>query len=386
MVDSNLERILIVEDMPDNLLVLQATLEHEGYEVLTASDSEAALKILQEDRRSVDLILADVMMPGLSGYELCRVLRLDTELAHLPIVLITAKRVGEADALIGMKAGADDYLIRPIDPELLTKKLRLLLDRKQELELWQGKYRRKLDELEIREWDTRMLVHDIRNPLTGAMASLSLLEMESNITEEQRQLIQNALSCLMKQRDMLQDILLTAAAQNDRLVLRKESLDLDKCIQEQIALHQNVAINEQFTIDYHGLPDTRITADRKLLNRVIANLLMNALKYGKQKTRIDIWLGRPENCTWPIVGSGQLAFVIANQSPPIPAADQTKIFQAFAAGPARIQEGKRPTRSTGIGLGLCFCLKVIQLHGGIINVISPLPGREDGVAFYFILP
>ena len=124
------KRILIIEDMPDNLLVLQATLEHEGYEVVTASNSAAALDLLKETGQEVDLILSDVMMPGLSGYDLCRRLRRDALFASLPIVLITAKRIDEKDALLGMNAGADDYLIRPLDPKLLVKKVRLLLDRK----------------------------------------------------------------------------------------------------------------------------------------------------------------------------------------------------------------------------------------------------------------
>lgn len=386
--NSGKERILVVEDMPDNLLVLQATLEHEGYNVLTASDSEEALDLLQKGANNVDLVLSDVMMPGLSGYDLCRCLRCDPKFSHLPVVLITAKRVNEKDVLLGMNVGADDYLVRPIDPNLLNKKLRLLLDRKWELRKWQDKYQQKLEELELREWGTRMLVHDIRNPLTGAMAALGLLEMESNITDGQRLLISNALNCLTKQRDMLQDILMTAAAQNGTLTLRRQVFDLGRCVQEQIRLQQDIANREQFTFHCQGLTDGySVEADRELLSRVFANLIMNSLKYGKRGSAVNIWVGRPEESHWPIISKGRLAFVIANQGTPIPAQDQERIFQAFATGSQPdSQNGSRPLRSSGIGLGLCFCLKVIELHGGTINVISPLPGLDDGVAFYLTMP
>lgn len=382
-----MERIMVIEDMPDNLLILQATLEHEGFEVLPVMDAESAMGILKEEQKPVDLVLSDVMMPGLSGYDLCRSLRDDPTLADLPIVLITAKRLEERDALQGIDAGADDYLIRPIDPQLLVKKLRLLLDRKRNLKLWQSKYQAQEKEIESREWGAKMLVHDIRNPLGGAIAALDMLGKCPDITEDHRFFINIAQNCLRTQMDMLQDMLTTAAAQNGSLVLAKQIFDLGACVKEQIQLQRGVVAMERFEFHCQGLEEGfHVTADQQLLGRVIANLIMNALKYGRQRSRVDIWLGPPEKCPLPIPEQGRMAFMIINQGSAIPRDIQQKIFQPFIIGNNADEQRPVSLLTAGVGLGLCFCLKVINLHGGAINIISPLPGRQDGVAFYFVLP
>lgn len=384
---SGRERIMVIEDMPDNLLVLQDTLESEGYAVVPVMDGEAAMELLKKDPGQVDLILSDVMMPGLNGIDLCRCLRHDPTLAHLPIVLITAKRLDERDALLGIDAGADDYLVRPIDSKLLCRKLRLVLDRQQDLKHWQHKYQEKKEEIESREWGARMLVHDIRNPLNGAIAAINLLEMDPNTNEDQRALIDITLSCLRTQMNMLQDLLTTAAAQNGSLVLEKESFDLGACVKEQILLQQGVVEMERFAFHYQGLDDgLLVTADRQLLGRVIANLMVNALKYGRKSSRVEIWSGPPEKCPLPISVQGRVAFMIINQGSAIPKEIQQKIFQPFIMGNNAKTERENSILTTGVGLGLCFCLQVISRHDGFINILSPLPGQEDGVAFYFVLP
>lgn len=386
MATNTMERIMIVEDLPDNLLVLQATLEHEGYQVLPAMDGEAAIDLLRQEHGEVDLILSDVMMPGLSGYDLCRHLRQDPALAHLPIVLITAKRLNERDALQGINAGADDYLIRPIDPQLLSRKLRLLLDRKRDLKHWQEKYQDKENEIESREWGARMLVHDIRNPLGGAIGAMNMLAQDPNITKDQRFLIDLTQNCLEAQMNMLQDLLATVAAKNGSLVLNKRAFDLGECVREQIQFQQGVT-KGRHAFHCQGLEEGfSVTADKQLMGRVVANLIVNALKYGRQRSEVEIWLGPPERCPLPIAGQGRLAFMIINQGSAIPRDTQQKIFQPFTMGDNAKQERENSILTAGVGLGLCFCQKVIDLHGGFINIISPLPDKEDGVAFYFILP
>jgi DNA-binding response OmpR family regulator len=381
-----MERIMIVEDMPDNLLVLQATLEHEGYKVIPMLDGESALDHLQEGPDEIDLILSDVMMPGLSGYGLCRSVRHDPALAHLPIVLISAKRLDEQDVLLGINAGADDYLIRPIDPQLLNKKLRLLLDRKRDLEHWQHKYQDQAKEIESREWGARMLVHDIRNPLGGAIGAINMLATDPNTTEDQRFLIKLAQNCLQTQMNMLQDLLATVAAKNRSLTLNKQTFDLGVCVQEQIAFQQGVVAGV-YDFQCQGLEDgLLVSADRQLIGRVVANLIVNAIKYGRQRSAITIWLGPPERCPLPITGHGRLVFMITNQGAAIPPDIQPQIFLPFTMGNNGKQNQVNSICTAGVGLGLCFCERVIDLHDGFINIISPLPEQDDGVAFYFILP
>ncbi|HEX9662429.1 MAG TPA: response regulator transcription factor [Candidatus Binatia bacterium] len=118
--------ILVVEDEPDIRKLLQYNLVQERYKVIEAEDSEQALKLLQ--RAKPNLIILDLMLPGMSGMELCKLLRDRQDTAHLPILMLTAK-AGEADKVIGLEMGADDYLAKPFSPREMVARVRAILRR-----------------------------------------------------------------------------------------------------------------------------------------------------------------------------------------------------------------------------------------------------------------
>lgn len=120
-------RLLVVEDDDDLREVLVESLRREGYEVLTAADGERALEVV--DQEQPDLVCLDVMMPGLDGIEVCRRLRADPRFEDLPILMLTAK-ADEADAVLGLGVGADDYVTKPARPKELQARVRALLRRK----------------------------------------------------------------------------------------------------------------------------------------------------------------------------------------------------------------------------------------------------------------
>jgi phosphate regulon transcriptional regulator PhoB len=120
------QKILVVEDEPDIRKLVQYNLAQERFKVLEAEDGEQALKILQRDRPN--LLILDLMLPGLSGIELCRILRDRTETARLPILMLTAK-AGETDRVLGLEMGADDYLTKPFSPRELVARVRAILRR-----------------------------------------------------------------------------------------------------------------------------------------------------------------------------------------------------------------------------------------------------------------
>jgi phosphate regulon transcriptional regulator PhoB len=125
MVNSG-QKILVVEDEPDIRKLVQYNLVQERFKVLEAEDGEQALKILQRDRPN--LLILDLMLPGLSGIELCRILRDRTDTARLPILMLTAK-AGETDRVLGLEMGADDYLTKPFSPRELVARVRAILRR-----------------------------------------------------------------------------------------------------------------------------------------------------------------------------------------------------------------------------------------------------------------
>src|ERR687890_16633 len=120
------QKILVVEDEPDIRKLINYNLAQERFKVLEAEDGEQALKLLQ--REKPNLIILDLMLPGLSGLELCKILRDRTDTTHLPILMLTAK-AGEADKVVGLEMGADDYLAKPFSPREMVARVRAILRR-----------------------------------------------------------------------------------------------------------------------------------------------------------------------------------------------------------------------------------------------------------------
>lgn len=120
------QKILVVEDEPDIRKLVNYNLAQERYKVIEAEDGEQALKVIQRDKPH--LVVLDLMLPGLSGIELCKILRERSETAKLPILMLTAK-AGEADRVVGLEMGADDYLAKPFSPRELVARVRAILRR-----------------------------------------------------------------------------------------------------------------------------------------------------------------------------------------------------------------------------------------------------------------
>ena len=122
------KRILVVDDEIYIVHILEFTLTMEGYEVLTAADGEEALRKIEQERP--DLVVVDIMMPKLDGYEVCRRVRQDEEFQHLPVILLSAKG-RPIDRETGLEVGADDYIVKPFSPRRLLEKIRDLLQRQE---------------------------------------------------------------------------------------------------------------------------------------------------------------------------------------------------------------------------------------------------------------
>ncbi len=383
--------IMVVEDLPDNLFVLKETLERGGYNVIAAENGEKALELLDTCNDVIDLILSDIMMPKMSGYTLCEYIRTDKNRAEIPVILITSYKVEEKDAIQGMKAGADDYLTRPIHPDLLIEKIERIITKRKQISHLLDVCKEKSDTLESHEWSIRMLVHDLRNPLTSALGYLSLLALDKDITERQARFIQKIQAAINKQAEMLQDLLAIAAAKEGRLVLSKEVFSLCDCVREHMLLQHGSAVSRKVAFHFECFnKEMKVNADRNLLGRVISNLLINAVKYSTSGSMIEVFTGMHDDIPMlsqisPQPQTAQKAwFVISNEGDPIPLAEQAKIFHPFERSAQ--SKNEEDYAKKGIGLGLCFCEQVIKLHEGKIGVVSPVPGKNDGVMFYFSLP
>jgi two-component system, sensor histidine kinase and response regulator len=389
-------RILVVDDNEDNLLLLSALLEGQGYAVQTATTGHAALAAVAADPPAC--ILLDVFLPDLDGHAVARRIKGDGALPFIPIILVTAQH-DLRDKIYGLEQGADDFLSKPVNHAELMARVRALLRLKQA----QDHLRRQRDELSVlharlrdseanRENLVQMITHDLRGPLTGLLGALELMEDGSlgPLTRDQDQFVRQSLQNCQTLNDMVADLLDVYRLEAGRADIERAPHDLAAladlaCVQAQGAIAgKRLRLSNNIPRD---LPP--VDGDRALLARVFANLLHNAFKYTERgEITLDAYLsddngyaraasaeGRP-----PEPGRRYLIAQVLDTGVGIPEEARALIFQKFYR--LRSTPG---ARVRGAGLGLHFCKHVAQAHGGNIWV-GARPDGAPGSVFAFSLP
>ncbi len=379
--------ILLVDDLPDNLYVFSEILEREGYTVIPVQSGREALEVLDEKLQEIDLVLSDVMMPEMTGFELCKLIKENDNTAHIPVILITAQLLDDRHAAKGLEYGADDYISRPISPFLLKRKIESVIERKAVCEKWRDRIEQSKEAIEIKDWHTKMLIHDLRSPLASAMGFLSLLIMDENLKDRQRELIMKIQNAIQKESELLEDMLTLTAVKEGRLELNIETFDLASQIKEALLLAEGNASKRGIRFE-HVMPKERlmVSGDRQLLSRVLINLVDNAIKFAPPNSYIVIssYIYN-ESSKQPLSGveDGWIVCEVSNLGAPIEASHKELIFEPFVKRPKNGNSNAHYMH--GIGLGLAFCREIINAHNGKIGVISPLPDMDEGVRFYFAL-
>ena len=359
-------RILLVEDN-EELRDFMARRLAAAYQVEEAKDGEAGLAAAR--RTTPDLIVSDVMMPGMDGHELCRRLRADPGLATVPVILLTA-RAGSEAIVEGLEVGADDYVVKPFALRELEARIAAHL-RARETE-------RQLHERESRlvaiGQMTSSVVHDLRNPLTLLKGYADLAHRlavrggESVIAEELEQ-VQAASDRL---RRMIEEILEFARGGTPKLML--ETLPARALLDEMLTPlaadleERGIATEVHLKLD----DEVKVTLDRDRMQRVLENLLKNAREAvlagvkgpGGRRVFLRAWVEE---------GDG-LAIRVADTGPGIAHELAGHLFEPFAT------TGKKQ----GTGLGLVTVRNLVKAHGGEIRVETPAP--EGGAAFTVTLP
>jgi len=349
-------KVLIVDDRPSSVKVLRVRLASEGYEVLEASDGFQALDIVE--RETPDLVLLDVMMPKMDGYEVCRRIKSRPETRFLPVVLVTALSDQEAK-ITGIEAGADDFLNKPVDPSELRVRVRSLLHTKALHDELQRSYE-ELQKMEaMRESLTQMIVHDLRNPLAAVMGYLKLLKRKGYVSEQkiaQRNL--RAIDmCTQSLMDMITAMLDLAKLEAGEMQLNLGDVDLGDVLSDvgvgmrPLLERRNLTFRTDLPAD---LPLLR--ADRESLRRILVNILGNAAAFSPDAGCISVAAQ---------AGDGHVDIAVQDQGPGIDPEDQARIFERFGQVACR-QSG----RKYSTGLGLAFCKMAVEAHGGEIGVES----------------
>lgn len=354
---SKKERILAVDDTPDNLILLQTILEVEGYEIDLVADGASALQQVVES--PPDLILLDVMMPMMDGFEVTRKLRNNPAIDYIPILLLTA--FNDASVVEGLDAGADDFIRKPFDQDELMARVRSLLRLKHSLDAQRSMAR-------AREDFVSRLTHDLRTPLVASDRMLTLFKQEvfCPISSE----MQQAVSAMMRSNRNLLDMVNTLL-EVSRFEAGQKTMAFDSCniieivqevVQELNPLAEEKDISVKIDTNYFEKQQENaaiVMGDRLELRRVVGNLVGNAIKF----TDAGGVIVRILQTSTPDTGKEWVLVEIEDTGYGIAFEDQAQLFERFRQG-----KNKR----AGSGLGLHLSRRIVETHNGTIEVFSEL--------------
>jgi len=343
--------ILIVDDTPANLLLLVRMLTQRGYKPRTVLSGKLALEAARAE--PPDLILLDIAMPEMNGYEVCEQLKADEALKDIPVIFISALHE-TLDKVKAFRVGGVDYVTKPFQFEEVFARVQTHLQL------------RRLERL--RDDLTHMLIHDLRNPLAVICCFLDFLEFH-----EAQTLSANAQELVTVARRSAEDLLNMIASLLDvskigagEMKLQREPCDLHTLLRAVVAATQPLPANRTVTLDAPASPLT-LTLDVGLIRRVLQNLLSNALKYTPPSGAV---------CIVVTPSPSEVRVAITDTGPGIAPEHQQRIFEKFG------QVEDRQNRQ-GTGLGLTFCKLAVEAHGGRIGVQSKV---DHGSTIWLALP
>ena len=366
------ETILVVDDNLQNRLVAEGHLASVGYRVLQAESGAQAIERFAAE--APDLVLLDVLMPGLNGFETCQRLRALPAGPETPICFLTALEDLQSHEQ-AMASGADDYLTKPIRrTELLLRVKSLLRIRRfsRELEASVQTIVAKNAELEHeqaqRQQLTDLIVHDLKNSLAGILSNLEFLELETGISAEGHEALLDAGSAAKNIHRMVLNLLDVSRGEDGSLRTHPTRFSVRELVDEVVRETARRAALRNVELSVQVAQGLEVTGDRDLLRRVAENLLDNALRYAPKGSTVGLELGATNEAHWTLK--------VRDQGPGVPANLRERVFEKYV-------QLERPTGAGGRGLGLLYCRLAAEAHQGRIWIE---PNEPQGSLFCVELP
>jgi two-component system sensor histidine kinase/response regulator len=354
--------ILIVDDTRENLRLLSEILSLYGYDARPVTNGPDALRLAETELP--DLILLDVTMPGMSGFEVCRELKARPAVADIPVVFLTAS-TEISDKVQGFSSGGVDYITKPFQAEEVVARVKnhvALRDARRTI----ARSLEKLRELErLRDDLVNMIVHDMRSPLTVMISNLYYVRDE--VEGELRQVVDDAMGGAESLNRMANALLDVSRMEANQMPLELQACDLERLAREVASALG--AMNAAKSITVEGPGQVNVRCDVGLVRRVLENLVSNGIKHTQKAGRLHILLRHQ---------AGRARVVVQDDGPGVPVDARQRIFEKFGTAGTRSNEGYHSA-----GLGLAFCKLAVNAHGGDIGVEDASP---SGSAFWFELP
>jgi signal transduction histidine kinase len=365
--------VLVVDDTPDNLSLMSGLLKGE-YKVKVANNGAKGLKMATKD--PPDLILLDVMMPGMDGLEVCRRLKADARTERVPIIFLTSQD-DEGGEELGLTLGAADYITKPFSIPIAMARIRNHIRLKQQGDLLASmaiESARLTDEAQratrAREDVLAVVAHDLRNPLSTILMSASLLQMPPAADDrvlEPKGLGERIHRSAARMQELIKDLLDLAAIEAGQLAVERQPVKALALTADAVELMAPLAAAKGLHLSVReDSEDALLSCDRGRVLQVFSNLVGNAVKFTPAGQRITLAGAADEDA---------FRFTVADSGPGIPAEQLPHIFDRYWQA--------RSTARQGVGLGLSIAAGIVAAHGGRIWVDSD---AGHGSAFHFTLP
>lgn len=374
-------RILAVDDEQINLQVLESQLSPLSFQVILASDGPQALKLIDEQKP--DLVLLDVMLPQMSGFEVCGIIRKQYSASELPVIMLSAKNQ-KSDLNQGLVEGANDYLVKPFSREELLARVHIQLQIKQavdQLKDWNRNLEKEVDKRtnELTQAYSDLVIakdlaeaanrsksmflanmsHEIRTPMNAIMG-LSRLLLRSQLAEQQKDYVEKVYASASSLLGILNDILDFSKVEAGQLSLESTEFNLSEVLSQVTGTVSLRAQERGLEFLYSVHPDVPqcLTGDPLRLSQVLVNLTTNAVKFTEEGEVLVEIERLPEREKGTVV----LQFSVSDTGIGIPPDRLSELFTPFTQADATTTR-----KYGGTGLGLAICHQLVQLMGGTIS-------------------
>lgn len=360
--------ILAVDDTPANLRLLGGMLRDKGYRVRPVASGAEALQAAAAE--PPDLILLDIGMPELDGFEVCRRLKANPTLQDVPVIFLTAHTDSE-HKVKAFACGAVDFVTKPFSFDEVNARVGTHLELRRQRRELQASYEKLCESETLRDSLVHMVVHDLRSPLTVLVAGLDFLKRDTGavLSTTQREVVEDSLVAARKMVAQVSSMLDVSKLDAGKLVPQRVECDLVLLATDVVRSLGALAVDKRLTLAPPQHPIWAVV-DKELVSRVTQNLLSNALKFTPTEGAIEVGVeGKPEAVRVWVKDSG----------PGIPLEQRGQVFDEFS----QVRTEASSAHNWSTGLGLAFCKLAVEAHGGAIGVDSEV---GKGSTFWFELP
>lgn len=359
--------ILVVDDNAINIKLISLTIAKLDCNIASATTGKEAIEITNEI--NPDLILLDVMMPELDGFETCKIIKANKDNENLPIIFITAL-TETTDLVTGFQAGGIDYVTKPFKKEELLSRVQTQLELKRIRDELQQKNQRLSDLNKLKDKMFSVIGHDLRSPLGSVKLNLEFLSYSAaSLGEEFMETISTLTATTNEVYNLLENLLGWAKSQSGNLEVVPENINLLDAVESVSLLNKGNLQSKEISFEKNVSESINIYADMNSVNTVMRNLLSNAIKFTPNKGTIEISA---------IQTNGVIQVEIKDSGVGIPEENIPKLFDS-----SQYVTTYGTNRESGSGLGLSLCHDYIVKNEGEIWVESEV---DKGTTFFFTLP